>query len=635
MAISLVLGYAPPSSASHASPIVTPATLYQAHGTTVVLRASAGAAGVEISFEVAGSSNPTAQANVDYADNGATRDLACVTAADGSCTVSYADQTTEDTSDTVRVWADEDLADGILGPGEAYFDAAVSWLPDLSLDVIPESANSRTGQLHTVTAAVVDASGTGRSGIPIDFEIIAGPGDDDVGTAGNTPSAPDLGCFTSGGAAGVPATCSVSWTEGLNVGGDDLIVAWIDMDANDSTVEADLGEGIASTAPLMPGCALGANGSGFVAEPDYTDCVTKSWSQRVPSFVDAWPEVATQTAGQTVTATAAVLDQDGNPLVGPGTSFEVRWFFEGTSPNDPGSQGNNADLRCWTGNVGECSVTYVPAHSGTDLLCALVAGSRSRCSEPLDAIEFDTSADLVQRVITIEAEPTPTPTPTPDPTPTPTLDPTPTPTLDPTPTPTPDPAATPSPDPQATPEPTPAPTPEPSPFPSPTPMPPTPDPTPSPSLAAASPTPEPHPLTDAGEALTPSPQPTESPPPNPSPTPEPTEAPWQAPSAELPPGPSAPAATAPEPAPAPAAAADDPSAIGQVISAAAAQVSRVVRPEAAAAIATEFGFPILLTVAVLAFLVIQNKVDRRDPKLRMAPRNAYETYLKFETEEQL
>lgn len=75
--------------------------------------------------------------------------------------------------------------------------------------------------------------------------------------------------------------------------------------------------------------------------------------------------------------------------------------------------------------------------------------------------------------------------------------------------------------------------------------------------------------------------------------------------------------------------------MGQVLSAAVAQVSAVVRPEAAVAVAAEFGFPLILAVAVLGFLVIQGYVDRRDPKLRMAPQSARETYVHFVTEDQL
>ena len=75
--------------------------------------------------------------------------------------------------------------------------------------------------------------------------------------------------------------------------------------------------------------------------------------------------------------------------------------------------------------------------------------------------------------------------------------------------------------------------------------------------------------------------------------------------------------------------------VGQVLSAAAQEIVRVVRPEAAVAVATEFGFPLALAAAVLGFLLIQGYVDRRDPKLRMAPQTALETIVQFKTEEQL
>ena len=75
--------------------------------------------------------------------------------------------------------------------------------------------------------------------------------------------------------------------------------------------------------------------------------------------------------------------------------------------------------------------------------------------------------------------------------------------------------------------------------------------------------------------------------------------------------------------------------VGQVLSAAAQEIVRVVRPDAAVAVATEFGFPLALAAAVLGFLLIQGYVDRRDPKLRMAPQTALETIVQFRTEEQL
>ena len=74
---------------------------------------------------------------------------------------------------------------------------------------------------------------------------------------------------------------------------------------------------------------------------------------------------------------------------------------------------------------------------------------------------------------------------------------------------------------------------------------------------------------------------------------------------------------------------------GQVFTAAAEQAARVVRPEAAVAVAAEFTFPLALALAVLIFLVIQEQVDRRDPKLRMAPQHVGETLLQFQSEDQL
>lgn len=100
-----------------------------------------------------------------------------------------------------------------------------------------------------------------------------------------------------------------------------------------------------------------------------------------------------------------------------------------------------------------------------------------------------------------------------------------------------------------------------------------------------------------------------------------------------------PAPAVPDPAPAassrPADSVGPVAVVGQVLSAAAREVVRVVRPEAAVAVAAEFGFPLALAGAVLGFLLIQGYVDRRDPKLRMAPQTPLETILQFRTEEQL
>ena len=75
--------------------------------------------------------------------------------------------------------------------------------------------------------------------------------------------------------------------------------------------------------------------------------------------------------------------------------------------------------------------------------------------------------------------------------------------------------------------------------------------------------------------------------------------------------------------------------VGQVVTAAVEQVARVVRPEAAVAVATQFTFPLALALAVLGYLLIQGHVDRRDPKLRIAPQHVVETLLPFKLEDEL
>jgi hypothetical protein len=75
--------------------------------------------------------------------------------------------------------------------------------------------------------------------------------------------------------------------------------------------------------------------------------------------------------------------------------------------------------------------------------------------------------------------------------------------------------------------------------------------------------------------------------------------------------------------------------IAQVLAAAITGVTQVVHPAAVVAVAEEFTFPIVLTVAVLAFLAVQSHIDRRDPKLRMAPQHVVETVVRFEPEDDL
>ena len=74
---------------------------------------------------------------------------------------------------------------------------------------------------------------------------------------------------------------------------------------------------------------------------------------------------------------------------------------------------------------------------------------------------------------------------------------------------------------------------------------------------------------------------------------------------------------------------------GGVLAAAMQQVATVVKPEAAALVATAFSFPLALMAAVICFVVGQGRVDARDPKLRKAPRTPGDMVLNFQNEDDL
>lgn len=74
---------------------------------------------------------------------------------------------------------------------------------------------------------------------------------------------------------------------------------------------------------------------------------------------------------------------------------------------------------------------------------------------------------------------------------------------------------------------------------------------------------------------------------------------------------------------------------GAVLAAVAEHVTRVVKPQAAVAVAATFGFPLVLTLAVVLFLVLQGRADSRDPKLREALASSADSVVPFEDEERL
>jgi len=129
--------------------------------------------------------------------------------------------------------------------------------------------------------------------------------------------------------------------------------------------------------------------------------------------------------------------------------------------------------------------------------------------------------------------------------------------------------------------------------------------------------------------------------PAPDPSPLPDGAPMQtadatpAPAAVVPapvaPDPSAPAVPQP---PDPSLTAPAPNNLFEAVLANVAyQVQTTVKPAAAAAVATTFGFPLVLTLAVILYLAFQSRIDNRDPKLRYAPSSAGETFVAFQEED--
>lgn len=75
--------------------------------------------------------------------------------------------------------------------------------------------------------------------------------------------------------------------------------------------------------------------------------------------------------------------------------------------------------------------------------------------------------------------------------------------------------------------------------------------------------------------------------------------------------------------------------VGAFLGAAADQIGRVIKPEAAAVVAVAFGFPLGLSLAVLLFLAVQGRLDARDPKLRLAPKTRDDGLIAFKEEGQL
>ena len=296
-----------------------------------------------------------------------------------------------------------------LSAATAY-DAAAAKPVTLSaiLRIHPGGGAIRFGGSQTLEAQVSDPSGAGLSDVEVDFEVTGGPGDRD----GNTPQTPDMTCTTAGGDAHHPATCTASYAELLNQDGSDGVLAWIDADGQDITVEADLAEGENENAPgSEEGCAPGTKGPGATPEPDGTDCRDERWLGRVVTSVDVEPEASSGSVGSIVNLAATVRDQFGDPFGSiPGTSTTVSFELLAGSAHDPGdgSDFSSPDLgTCATGPDGGCSVPLTATTAGTDIVCAYVPGASAACSQSPDAPGPGEGGDVVTRSWEVPTPPAP------------------------------------------------------------------------------------------------------------------------------------------------------------------------------------------------------------------------------------
>ena len=106
----------------------------------------------------------------------------------------------------------------------------------------------------------IEAGSTGDS-VEIDFEV-TGAADPD---SGDSPETPDLTCTIEAEAS----TCSI--VPPVSGGGSQEIVAWVDEDQDNQTIELDLAEGQDEDSS-----------SGDAGEPDNTDVVEWMWTHRDP-----------------------------------------------------------------------------------------------------------------------------------------------------------------------------------------------------------------------------------------------------------------------------------------------------------------------------------------------------------------
>lgn len=468
-----------------------------------------------------------------------------------------------------------------------------------NVDVNPDTASLTTGQLVSLTAVLTAGSDMASTG-QVSFFLMPGSPND-------TLAAPDFTCDGSAGActvsyvatnAGVDLICATTRSTA-----DGCSEAWATNDATSTdVVQRVISAPTPTPTPTTTGWTLAVNPSS-VTEGTTNDFVarvthTASGGNIGCSIIDIAPAFSVLTV-QTI-----------------GTSSGAAWSSS-VLGNRVQIQADSGGGKLSQDEWVEVRIRATASQSGVHGWAGTASSSTGCTSEP-SYLNGQTAW-----VSVVPAAPTPTPTPIPTPVPTPVATPVPTPV----PTPVATPVPTPVPTPVATPDPTPVPTPRASAPLAPAVVPPPP---PPPALVTATPepTPTPTPTPAAVEKLVipvasdrGSGEPPAAAPPRVERPPVPVGA--VGPGGPVIPAPVAPTALATE------------NGLGQIWDSAADGIGRAVSPEAAAQVAKTFRFPLALMVAVLLFLIVQDRVDRRDPKLQAAPRTFLDTIVRFKEEEDL
>ena len=322
-------------------------------------------AGVQVDAEATGASDP------DGTGSRTSPDFSCTTGGDGTCAFTHGPGGTGTTFGfgltTYRAWIDQDginstsEADGTEGRDENAAPGTIAE-PDQTdvvektwqsnVDCEPETEENDAGTSHTITCTVSNSLNPTIGNEKIAVEATGANDPDDS----NSPTTYDFTCTTN-----VSGTCSFTHGPGgsgsTNSSGVTTYRAWVDIDLDNTTFDADATEGRDEiTAP------------GGRPEPDDTDVVEKTWASVPADGLDAEPESARNLRATDHTITAYLYDLLGNEFeLDTTVKFE---FFAGSVSDTDGNTPESPDKTCTTDSIFSCAVTYSQnVGAGTDLVC--------------------------------------------------------------------------------------------------------------------------------------------------------------------------------------------------------------------------------------------------------------------------